>query len=146
MTAYERLKKARRALWRLTRVVYVDVPANADVASEAADVPPRRDYYCITDTGAGPACIATITAVDTNVLCVIPHAGSGMCAGCEYIDGWADGQAQANALLRGIFMSSVEIVPISQRDHGVCHDAAPFMCPECRRLRCDSERPMDSPF
>jgi len=131
-------------LSQVNRVGYVDLPANVGIADETGEVPEQREYHCLIDTPAGPACIATLVAVGTKVLCFLPHAGSGMCTRCEYIDGWEDGQAGANALFRALLVSRVEIEPIQQRDRAACVDPAPQICPDCqRRPRTDSERPME---
>ena len=145
-TANDRLRKAREALARVTRVVYVYLPASTGIADEHGEMPAQRDYYCIVDSAEGARCIATVTAVDTKVLCLIPHADSGMCARCEYIDAWADGQAEANALFQQLLMSPVEIVPMVRKDHAACGDPAPHICPECQhRPVSESERPMARP-
>ena len=144
--APERWIKAQSALAGVTRAVYVDVPANTGIADENGEVPAQRDYYCIADSGEGATCVATITAVDTKVLCLIPHAGSGMCARCEYIDAWADGQAEVDALFRRLLVSPAEIVPMTREDRRVCADSAPWFCPDCQcRSVSDSERPLARP-
>ena len=142
--ARERFQRARVLLSQVTRVVYVDLPADVGIADETGEVPEQREYHCLVDTVAGPTCLATLIAVGTKVLCFLPHAATGMCSRCEYIDAWEDGQAKANALFRSLLMSPAVIEPIQPRDRAVCADPAPHLCPDCeRRPRSDSERPME---
>jgi hypothetical protein len=140
----ERFQRARALLSQVTRVVYLDLPADVGIADETGEVPEQREYYCLIDTAAGPACLATLVAVGTKVLCFLPHAGSGLCSRCEYIDAWEDGQSKADALFRSLLMSPAVIEPIQHRDRAACVDPAPHLCPDCQhRPRSDSERPME---
>lgn len=141
-----RLVKARALVKRVTRAAYVEVPAGVGVAGDDGDVPAQRDYFCLVEVDGTERCVATLTAVELKVLCLIPHAGSGMCARCEYIDAAGDGQAEADDLLRRLLVGPASIVPMDPRRHKACRDPAPHLCPECQqRPRLDSERPMERP-
>lgn len=142
----QRFEKARTLLREVTRVVYVEVPAGAGVADEDGDVPAQRNYFCMATVDGAPRCVATLTAVGMKVLCLIPHAGSGVCSRCEYLDAATDGQARADALLRALITSPVPMDPIAPADEVLCRDPAPELGADCRRRpRSDSERPLDRP-
>lgn len=142
----QRIEKARALMRGISRAVYAEIPAGRGVADDDGDVPAQRNYFCIADVDGAPRCVATLTAVGMKVLCLIPHAGSGLCSRCEYLDADRDGQAGVDALLRSLFTGSASIVPIALPDEPLCRDPAPELCPDCRhRPRSDSERPMERP-
>lgn len=142
--AHHKIEKATALLRAVTRVAYVDVPAGSGIGDENGEVPAQRDYFCLVEKDGASRCVATITAVDTKVLCLIPHDGSGMCGRCEYIDAAVDGQGPANALLLDLIVSTVPMTPMRRHERAVCADPAPFLCTPCKvRPRSDSERPME---